>query len=58
MFVHIVLNGLHFFNRIFKCMLCPNAAPGLFKFLYMKCFLIGLHRVPIWWERLDVATFT
>ena len=38
---------------IFKCMLCPNAAPEPFEFLYIKCFVIGLHRVEIWWEGFE-----
>ena len=44
---------------IFKCMLCPNAAPELFEFLYIKCFVIGYESGGNDLKATgDVATFT
>ena len=48
-----VLNGLHVFDLYFQMHVMSKRRPRTFLFLYIKCFVIGLHRVRIWWERFE-----
>ena len=52
----LVLSGLHIFDVYFQMHLTyvQTTPQDFFNFCtYMKCFVIGLHRIQIWWERFE-----
>ena len=48
-----VLNGLHIFDAYFQMHVMSKWCPRVFEFLYMRCFVIGLHWIQIWWELFE-----
>ena len=49
----LVLNGLHIFDVYFQMHVMFKRRPRIFQFLHMKYFVIGLHRMRIWWEQFE-----